>query len=106
MDSRSVVRRYYDALDDHEYDALEDVLARDSYNGVPTGRSRTASRSSGSCARAVRIRTRLTNWLPSSAKVRRSRLAAASSIRTTLFEFADFFELEDGRIVELETYSR
>jgi len=25
---------------------------------------------------------------------------------TALFEFADFFELEDGRISRLETYSR
>ena len=37
------------------------------------------------------------------------RVAARGRVlegETELFEFADFFELEDGSVVQLETYSR
>ncbi|TYT62278.1 nuclear transport factor 2 family protein [Natrialba swarupiae] len=107
MDSRSVVRRYYDALDDHEYDALEDVLAPGFVQRRPD-RSFPDRESFVRFMREGRPNPNTTHELV--AIVGQGETVAARGrvldSDDPLFEFADFFELEDGRIVELETYSR
>ncbi|SFB80557.1 Ketosteroid isomerase-related protein [Halobiforma haloterrestris] len=112
MDPVALVRRYYDALDDHDYDALESVLAPEFVQRRPdrTFEDRT------SFVRFMReerpnpdTRHALCSVVADeeAAVAARGRvLEQADGETTELFEFADFFELEEGRIVRLETYSR
>ncbi|MDS0475788.1 nuclear transport factor 2 family protein [Natrinema sp. 1APR25-10V2] len=107
MDSAALVRRYYDALDDHDYDALEAVLA-------PTFSQRRPDRTFEDRDAFVEfMREKRPN--PDTDHELESVVAADGRVAvrgrvtedgTTLFEFADFFELADGRIHRLETYSR
>ena len=107
MDSAALVRRYYEALDDHDYEALEDVLA-------PQFTQRRPDRTFEDRDAFVEfMREKRPN--PDTSHHLESVVAADGGVAvrglvtddgTTLFEFADFFELEAGRIRLLETYSR
>ncbi|ELY53633.1 nuclear transport factor 2 family protein [Natronolimnohabitans innermongolicus] len=117
MDAAALVRRYYDALDSHEYDALEDVLA-------PEFVQRRPDRTFESRDAFVRfMREERPN--PDTSHELEAVIAEGECVAVRgrvcddgarLFDFADFFELDrkragagdgdDGRIVELETYSR
>ncbi|APW97494.1 DUF4440 domain-containing protein [Halobiforma lacisalsi AJ5] len=113
MDPVALVRRYYDALDDHDYEALESVLA-------PEFVQRRPDRTFEDRASFVRFmreerpnpdtRHELCSVVANdeAAVAARGRVleAAGPGDADELFEFADFFELEEGRIVRLETYSR
>jgi len=106
-DGRALVRRYYDALDEHDYAALEAVLS-------PTFSQRRPDRTFEDREAFVAfMREKRPNPDTShdveSVIVGDDRVAVRGRVTddgTTLFEFADFFELEDGRISRLETYSR
>ncbi|MFD1562985.1 nuclear transport factor 2 family protein [Haloarchaeobius amylolyticus] len=106
-DGRALVRRYYDALDEHDYAALEAVL-------LPTFSQRRPDRTfEDRDAFVAFMRDGRPNPDTShdveSMVVGDDRVAVRGRVTsdgTTLFEFADFFELEDGRISRLETYSR
>jgi len=106
-DGRALVRRYYDALDEHDYDALEAVLS-------PTFSQRRPDRTFEDREAFVAfMRDERPNPDTSheltSIVAEDDRVAVRGRVvddGTTLFEFADFFELEDGRIDRLETYSR
>jgi ketosteroid isomerase-like protein len=106
-DATALVRRYYDALDDHDYDALADLLAPGFVQRRPdrTFESRDAF--------VAFMRDERPN--PDTSHVLEAVVAAddrvavrgrVTSAGTTLFEFADFFEVADGRLGALETYSR
>ena len=109
MDAAALVRRYYDALDDHEYDALAELLAPDFVQRRP---DRTFE-DRASFVRFMREERPNPNTSHELLAVVdgdetvavRGRVRDADS-ETTLFEFADFVTVADGRIVELETYSR
>ncbi|WP_254761453.1 nuclear transport factor 2 family protein [Natrinema marinum] len=107
MDSAALVRRYYDALDDHDYDALEDVLAPAFSQRRP---DRTFEDRDAFVAfmRDERPNPDTSHHLESvvTADERVAVRGRVTEGGTTLFEFADFFELGDGRIGRLETYSR
>ena len=112
-DGAALVRRYYDALDDHDYETLEAVLAPDFVQRRP-------DRTFDDRAAFVRfMREERPN--PDTGHDLESVIAGAEGERVavrgrvlgadgerTLFEFADFFELGDegDRIARLETYSR
>ncbi|EMA33403.1 nuclear transport factor 2 family protein [Halobiforma nitratireducens] len=131
MDSVALVRRYYDALDDHDYAALEEILSTEFFQRRPdrTFEDRDAfvrfmrekrpnpetshelisivanggaEHSNGDGSSDVAARGRVLDG-----GVGPDGESAVDSGRE-LFEFADFFELdlENGRIVRLETYSR
>ncbi len=106
-DGAAIARRYYTALDDHEYDALEELLApqftqrrpdrtfegRDAFvqfmrDGRPNPNTNHNLETVIADETGVAVRGRVVNG------------------GTELFGFADFFALEGGRIVRLETYSR
>ncbi len=109
MDGKALVRRYYDALDDHEYETLEGLLD-------PTFVQRRPDRTFDGREAFVRfMREERPNPDTSHeldavvAEDGGNRVAARGRVlegETELFEFADFFELENGSIVRLETYSR
>ncbi|ELY47601.1 nuclear transport factor 2 family protein [Natronorubrum sulfidifaciens] len=106
-DGAALVRRYYAALDDHEYDVLEELLAPEFTQGRP-------DRVFESRAEFVRfMREQRPN--PDTSHRLEAVVAGENSVAvrgrvldgdTALFGFADFFDLEDGEIVGLETYSR
>ncbi|SDR40300.1 nuclear transport factor 2 family protein [Natronobacterium texcoconense] len=109
MDSAALVRQYYDALDDHDYESLESVLAA----GFVQRRPDRTFESREAFVRFMREERPNpdTNHELESVVVDTGgdRVAARGRVidaETTLFEFADFFELADGRIGRLETYSR
>lgn len=112
-DAAALVRRYYGALDDRDYAALEDLLAPDFVQRRPdrTFEDRAAfvrfmrddrpNPDTGHDLEAVVAD-------PEGERVAvRGRVLDADGDRA-LFEFADFFELdgEGDRIAGLETYSR
>jgi ketosteroid isomerase-like protein len=107
MDAVAAVERYYDALDAHEYDALEELLSPAFVQQRPDRRfeSRTAF---VRFMRDERPNTETTHELErivddgDDVVVR----GCVTDGEAVLFEFADFFTVEDGRIVRLETYSR
>ncbi|RQG96486.1 nuclear transport factor 2 family protein [Natrarchaeobius chitinivorans] len=107
MDSVDIVERYYDALDEHEYDALEELLAPGFVQRRPD-RTFADRDSFVEFMREDRPNPDTTHELVSIVDGGETVAARGRVLesRTQLFEFADFFELEDGRIVELETYSR
>ncbi|WP_436345462.1 nuclear transport factor 2 family protein [Natronorubrum sp. FCH18a] len=107
MDSATVVRRYYDALDHHEYDALEDVIAPDFVQRRPD-RTFEGRESFVRFMREDRPNPDTGHELEA-VIADGDRVAVRGRVfdgETELFEFADFFDLEDGRITGLETYSR
>ncbi|ELZ19611.1 hypothetical protein C477_08073 [Haloterrigena salina JCM 13891] len=118
-DAASLVRRYYDALDERDYETLEDLLTPDFVQRRP-------DRTFEDRAAFVRFMRddrpnpdtshELEGVVADSGADRvavRGRVLDADG-EQTLFEFADFFDLEDGdgdengdvRIARLETYSR
>ncbi|WP_049928018.1 nuclear transport factor 2 family protein [Halopiger goleimassiliensis] len=107
MDRVALVRRYYDALDEHDYAALESILA-------PEFRQRRPDRTFEGREAFVRfMREERPN--PDTTHELEAvigedgRVAARGRVLDgdrVLFAFADFFELDAGRIVALETYSR
>ena len=107
VDGRALVRRYYDALDEHDYDTLETVLS-------PAFSQRRPDRTFEDRDAFIEfMREKRPNPDTShdlaSIVVGDNRIAVRGRViddGTTLFEFADFFELEDGQIDRLETYSR
>lgn len=108
MDTSALVRRYYDALDGHEYDALESLLAREFVQRRPdrTFENRRAF------VRFVREERPLTDTTHELVDVIADGDRAAVSGRLLdsedelLFEFADLFTTSNGRIDRLETYTR
>ncbi|PGF17014.1 DUF4440 domain-containing protein [Natrinema sp. CBA1119] len=106
-DMRALVRRYYDALDDHDYDALEETLSPEFVQHRPD--------------RTFESRNEFVEFMrekrpnPDTSHDLESVIAEDGQIAvrgrvieagTTLFEFADFFETDGGRLARLETYSR
>ncbi|ELZ04096.1 nuclear transport factor 2 family protein [Natrialba aegyptia] len=115
MDATGLVRRYYDALDAHDYDELEAVLAPEFTQRRPDRRfeSRAAF---VAFMREERPNSETTHELEAviaaeSGDDDGSTVAVRGRVRnasTVLFEFADFFAVDEGtaRIERLETYSR
>ncbi|WP_254524540.1 nuclear transport factor 2 family protein [Natrinema caseinilyticum] len=107
MASASLIRRYYDALDHHDYDALEEILS-------PEFTQRRPDRTFEDREAFVRfMRDKRPNPDTShhleSVVTADDRIAVRGRVTddgTALFEFADFFEVADGRLARLETYSR
>ncbi|RQG92798.1 nuclear transport factor 2 family protein [Natrarchaeobius halalkaliphilus] len=107
MEPTTLVRQYYDALDDHEYEALEEVLS----TGFVQHRPDRTFEGRETFVRFMRderpnpnTEHELDAIVDDGDQVAvRGRLIESG---TTLFAFADFFDLSDGRIVRLETYSR
>ncbi len=106
-DAGTVVRQYYDALDEHEYGRLEALLK-------PAFVQRRPDRTFQSRAAFVQFMREerpepdtshdlLEIVSDGETVAARGRVLDSS---TVLFEFADFFTIEDGRISRLETYSR
>ncbi|SDJ37841.1 nuclear transport factor 2 family protein [Natronorubrum texcoconense] len=107
MESEALVRQYYDALDQHEYGVLEDVLAPDFVQRRPD-RTFEARESFVRFMREDRPNPDTSHELEA-VIADGERAAARGRVRDgerVLFEFADFFECADGQIVRLETYSR
>ena len=114
-DAASLVRRYYDALDEHDYETLEDLLAPDFVQRRPdrTFEDRAAF---VRFMRDDRPNPDTSHELEDVvADVGGDRIAVRGRVldadgERTLFEFADFFDLKsvdgDARIARLETYSR
>ncbi|WP_226007640.1 nuclear transport factor 2 family protein [Natrinema salinisoli] len=106
-DGVASVRRYYDALDEHDYDALEALLR-------PEFVQRRPDRTFENREAFVRFMAE-DRPSPDTSHELESTVADGNRIAVrgrvvegerTLFEFADFFELEGGKIRRLETYSR
>ncbi|MFC4249736.1 nuclear transport factor 2 family protein [Natribaculum luteum] len=108
MDVDAVVRRYYDALDTHAYDALESVLAPDFVQRRPD-RTFESRASFVEFMRDSRPQTDTRHELRE-VITDENRVVVCGRLRDAegdeLFAFADVFELEDGRIAGLETYTR
>ncbi|OLZ40194.1 DUF4440 domain-containing protein [Natrinema saccharevitans] len=107
MNSATLVRRYYDALDDHDYEALESILDPEFVQRRP---DRTFDDRAAFVAfmRDERPNPDTGHEL-AAVIVDGDRVAVRGRVvddGATLFEFADVFELADERIVRLETYSR
>ncbi|QFU81596.1 nuclear transport factor 2 family protein [Natronorubrum aibiense] len=106
-DQRSLVRRYYAALDDHEYDVFEDLLASEFTQRRPdrTFESRDAF---ARFMRDGRPNPDTTHTLEAVVADETGVAVRGQVLEdgTALFDFADFFAFDDGRIVGLETYSR
>ncbi|MFC6718615.1 nuclear transport factor 2 family protein [Natrialbaceae archaeon GCM10025810] len=104
-----LVRRYYDALDEHDYEALEEILA-------PTFVQRRPDRTFEDRAAFVQFMREerpnpdtehdLLEVVEDEASERVAARGRVLEGERELFEFADFFALEEGRIVRLDTYSR
>ncbi|OVE85283.1 nuclear transport factor 2 family protein [Natronolimnobius baerhuensis] len=109
MDPAGLVRQYYDALDGHEYERLESILAPSFVQRRPdrTFDDRTAFIQ---FMRGERPNPNTRHEI--NALVADDELVAArgtvvdTDSDETLFEFADFFSLADGKIRRLETYAR
>ncbi|MDG5758716.1 nuclear transport factor 2 family protein [Natronococcus sp. A-GB1] len=109
MDAVALVERYYDALDAHEYDALEEVLDPEFVQRRPDRRfeNREAFVEFMRDGRPnKRTRHDLEDVLVDDGSVAVRGRVVDDETGSALFEFADFFELEDEAIVRLETYSR
>ncbi|APX97055.1 nuclear transport factor 2 family protein [Natronorubrum daqingense] len=107
MDSVALVRRYYDALDQHEYETLEDVLS-------PQFVQRRPDRTFENREAFVRFMREERPNPDTSHDLERvvadgDHVAVSGRVLNdgaVLLEFADVFALENGRITRLETYSR
>lgn len=109
MDAVALVERYYESLDAHEYDALEDVLDPEFVQQRPDRRfeGREAFVEFMREGRPNEdTRHDLEDVLADGGNVAVRGRVVDDETGSALFEFADFFELEDGAIVRLETYSR
>ena len=114
-DAASLVRNYYDALDEHAYDVLADVLAPDFVQRRPdrTFEDRASfvrfmreDRPNPDTSHDLEAVVADAEGDDEGRRVAvRGRVLDADGNRA-LFEFADFFDLEAGRIARLETYSR
>ncbi|AGB38012.1 nuclear transport factor 2 family protein [Natronococcus occultus] len=109
MDAVALVERYYESLDAHEYAALEDVLAPEFVQQRPDRRFEDRE----SFVRFMRedrpnaeTRHELDGVLADGGAVAARGRVCDDADDTVLFEFADFFRIEAGAIVRLETYSR
>ncbi|QCC59759.1 nuclear transport factor 2 family protein [Natrinema thermotolerans] len=107
MNPATLVRRYYDVLDDHDYEALETILDPEFVQRRP---DRTFD---DRAAFVAFMRDERPN--PDTDHELETVIADGDRVAVqgrvvddgaTLFEFADVFELADDRIVRLETYSR
>ncbi|WP_247002603.1 nuclear transport factor 2 family protein [Halosolutus gelatinilyticus] len=108
-DARALVRRYYDALDDQEYEALEAVLA-------PAFVQRRPDRSFENRDAFIRFmregrpnpdtRHEITAIVADEGRAAACGRVVDTAADRSLFEFADFFDIEGDRIVRIETYSR
>ena len=108
MDPETAARTYYDALDAGAYDDLEATLAPDFVQYRPDRtlvgreafvrfmREERPNRETRHDVRDVLV--------DGERAVARGRLLDSGG--GELFAFADVFELEDGRLVRLETYTR
>ncbi|ADB62028.1 protein of unknown function DUF1486 [Haloterrigena turkmenica DSM 5511] len=112
-DAASLVRRYYDALDDHDYAALEDLIAPDFVQRRPdrTFEDRAAFVRFMRDARPNPDTSHDLEAVVADAEGGDDRVAVHGRVldadgERALFEFADFFEFADDRIERLETYSR
>ena len=111
MDPAALVRQYYDALDSHAYETLEeDVLAPEFVQRRPD-RTFEGREAFVRFMREDRPNTDTSHELESMVvDGEGDRVAVRGRVLDAdddpLFEFADFFELGNGRIVGLETYSR
>ncbi|MBZ6494665.1 nuclear transport factor 2 family protein [Natrinema longum] len=107
MDAVALVRRYYDALDDHDYDALEELLKPEFVQHRP---DRTfADREAFVAFMRDERPNPATSHELESVIAGDGRVAVRGRViedETVLFEFADFFDIGDGRLRRLETYSR
>ncbi|WP_293032085.1 nuclear transport factor 2 family protein [Natronococcus sp.] len=109
MDAVALVERYYDALDAHEYDVLEDALHPEFVQQRPDRRfeDREAFVEFMREERPnKRTRHDLEVVLAEGENVAARGRVVDEETESVLFAFADFFELEGGAIVRLETYSR
>ncbi|WP_137289079.1 nuclear transport factor 2 family protein [Natronorubrum halophilum] len=106
MDPTALVRRYYDALDEHDYETLESLLAPDFVQRRPD-RTLESRKAFVRFMRDDRPNPDTSHELEG-VLADGDRVAARGRVRdgeTELFAFADFFDLKDGRIERLETYS-
>ena len=107
-DATRLVRRYYEALDEHEYETLEPLLSPSFVQRRPdrTFETRDAFVQFMREERPMTdTRHELLDVFGADDRVAvRGRLLDASG--EPIFEFADLFELADGRIVRLETFTR
>ena len=107
MEPAALVRRYYEALDEHSYDDLESILAHEF-------RQRRPDRTFESREAFVRFMRKdrpnpNTSHELEAVIAQDERVAARGRVLDdgrVLFEYADFFRIEGDRIVALETYSR
>lgn len=121
VDSAQLVRQYYDALDGHEYGRLERLLTPAFVQHRPDrtfeGRDafvrfmreeRPNPDTSHELVAIVADDDRVDDERVADDRVavRGRVIDQGESENRLLFEFADFFAFEDGRISELETYSR
>ncbi len=104
-----LVRQYYDALDNHEYDRLETLLTPGFVQHRPdrTFEDRAAFVQFMQTGRpnpetSHELVTVVTDDTGAAA---RGRVIDTPTDRS-LFEFADFFEFDGDRICRLDTYSR
>ncbi|QLG48841.1 nuclear transport factor 2 family protein [Natrinema halophilum] len=103
----TLVRRYYDALDEHNYDALENALTADFVQHRPD-RSFDSREEFIEFMRKKRPEAD-TNHELESIVASDAQVAVRGRVtedEVTIFEFADFFEITAGRLARLETYSR
>ncbi|SEH16485.1 Ketosteroid isomerase-related protein [Natronorubrum sediminis] len=107
MDPAALVRRYYDALDHHEYETLEDVLS-------PEFVQRRPDRTFEDREQFVRF-MREDRPNPDTSHDLETVVADGDHVAVNgrvlddgavLLEFADVFALGNGQITRLETYSR
>ncbi|MXV61676.1 DUF4440 domain-containing protein [Natronorubrum sp. JWXQ-INN-674] len=107
MDPAVLVRRYYAALDEHDYEVLEGLLSPDFVQHRPD-RTFEDREAFVRFMREERPNPDTSHELEA-VLADDGRVAARGRVfdgETKLFEFADFFELEDDRLSGLETYSR
>ncbi|ELY82399.1 nuclear transport factor 2 family protein [Natrinema gari] len=106
-DRHDLVRRYYDALDSHDYAVLEQLLSPAFVQRRP---DRTFEDREAFVAFMRDQRPNPdTDHALESIVVDGDRVAVRGRVveeGTVLFEFADFFHIKDGQIDHLETYSR
>lgn len=108
MDAVDLVERYYDALDSHEYDAFSEILS----SGFVQQRSDRRFESRGAFVRFMRDERPNKETVHELERVvdgGDDGVAVRGRVRdddAVLFEFADFFRIDDGRITRLDTYSR
>ncbi|GAB7019551.1 nuclear transport factor 2 family protein [Halostagnicola bangensis] len=109
MDGDLLVRRYYGALDDHEYETLEEILDPAFVQRRPD-RTFDGREAFVEFMRGERPNPDTSHELEELVVDEEcGRVAARGRVlegETELFEFADFFEMADESIVRLETYSR